>query len=258
MGSVVVLSKRCFDVLVFSIGALSVMQRISKRMRHHNAKVSEVTALTPHDAISLLFSLESCLPSTIKRCSFNQTVVICASLGVDPRQADQIVRGSIVLPHGIGKSKRVIAFAQGDDAVSATSAGADFVGGKDLADRIKSGWLDFDVAVATIEMMSVVGPLGKILGPRGLMPSPKAGTVTQDIANVVREYKAGKVEFRCDSGGNINCVIGKLSFTQDMLLDNMLFLLKYLRSLKPQTSKGHYIRRIGVVGTMMPYISISV
>ena len=227
-------------------------------MRHHQAKVSADSALPPHDAISLLCSLELCLPSNIKRCSFDQTVVICTGLGIDPRQADQIVRGSIVLPHGIGKTKRVIAFAQGDDALLATSAGADVVGGRDLADRIKTGWLDFDVAVSSIEMMSVVGPLGKILGPRGLMPSPKAGTVTQDVAAVIREYKAGKVEFRCDSGGNVNCVIGKLSFTEDMLLDNMQIFLKYLRSLKPQTSKGQFIRRIGVVGTMMPYISISV
>ena len=239
-------------------GRLQAMQRYSKRMKYHAAKVSESRDVSPQDAIALLRSLESDLPTTIKQCLFDQTVVICACLGIDPRQADQIVRGSIVLPHGIGKTQRVIAFAQGDDAVSASCAGADVVGGKDLADRIKSGWLDFDVAVASVEMMSVVGPLGKILGPRGLMPSPKAGTVTQDVAAVVREYKAGKVEFRCDSGGNVNCVIGKLSFTEEMLLDNLQAFLRYLRSLKPQTSKGQYIRRIGVVGTMTPYISISV
>jgi len=234
------------------------MQRYSKRMKFHNTKVSAFGVVPPQDAINLLHSLESGLPSTIKRCRFDQTVAVCACLGIDPRQADQIVRGSIVLPHGIGKTQRVIAFVQGEDATLALSAGADVVGGKDLADKIKSGWLDFDVAIASAEMMSVVGPLGKILGPRGLMPSPKAGTVTQDVAAVVREYKAGKVEFRCDSGGNVNCVIGRLSFSNEMLLDNLFALLRYLRSLKPQTSKGQYIRRIGVVATMMPYISISV
>lgn len=234
------------------------MQRYSKRMKYHAAKVSAISEFPPQAAIAMLRSLESVLPATIKRCRFDQTVVICANLGIDPRQADQIVRGSIVLPHGIGKTQRVIAFVQGDDVISALSAGADFVGGKDLADRIKSGWLDFDVAVSSADMMSVVGPLGKILGPRGLMPSPKAGTVTQDVAAVVREYKAGKVEFRCDSGGNVNCVIGKLSFSEEMLLDNLHALMRYLRSLKPQASKGQYLRRIGVVGTMTPYIPISV
>lgn len=234
------------------------MQRYSKRMKFHTAKVDGVSGMSPQDAIALLRSLEPSLPAAIKRCQFDQTVAVCACLGIDPRQADQIVRGSIVLPHGIGKTQRVIAFAQGDDAVFALSAGADVVGGKDLADKIRSGWLDFDVAVSSVEMMSVVGSLGKILGPRGLMPSPKAGTVTQDVAAVVREYKAGKVEFRCDSGGNVNCVIGKLSFSEQMLLDNLHAFLRYLRSLKPQTSKGQYIRRFGVVGTMTPCISISV
>jgi large subunit ribosomal protein L1 len=227
-------------------------------MKSHNSLVSSIGIASPQDAITALQSLESGLPSSVKRCRFDQTVVACACLGIDPRQADQIVRGSIVLPHGIGKTQRVVAFAQGEDAAAALSAGADVVGGRDLADRIKGGWLDFDVAVAAVDMMSVVGPLGKILGPRGLMPSPKAGTVTQDVAAVVREYKAGKVEFRCDSGGNVNCVIGKLSFSGEMLLDNFNAFLRYLRSLKPQTSKGQYIRHMGVVGTMTPCITVSV
>lgn len=234
------------------------MQRSSKRMIFHTAKIAGHGEVPPQDAISLLRSMETSLPTSIRRCRFDQTVAVCACLGIDPRQADQIVRGSIVLPHGIGKTHRVIAFVQGENLTSALSAGADFVGGKDLADKIRSGWLDFDVAVATVDMMSVVGPLGKILGPRGLMPSPKAGTVTQDVAASVREYKAGKVDFRCDSGGNVNCVIGKLSFSEDMLLDNFNAFFRYLRSLKPHTSKGQYIRRIGVVGTMTPCIFISV
>lgn len=206
----------------------------------------------------ILRSLESSLPSNIRQCRFDQTVVVQARLGIDPRQADQIVRGSIVLPHGIGRAKRVIAFVQGDLAAAATSSGADVVGGKDLADKIRSGWLEFDVAIASPDMMGIVGPLGKLLGPRGLMPSPKAGTVTQDVASVVREYKAGKVEFRCDSGGNVNCIIGKLSFTEEMLQNNLQSFLQYLRTLKPQTSKGQYIRRVVLVGTMTPSISISV
>ena len=227
-------------------------------MKAHIARTTGIVAVSPEAALVVLRSLESDLAVNIRKCRFDQTVVVQVRLGVDPRQADQIVRGSIVLPHGIGRSKRVVAFAQGDQAFAALSAGADVVGGKDLADRIRSGWLEFDVAVASTEMMGVVGPLGKILGPRGLMPSPKAGTVTQDVASVVREYKAGKVEFRCDSGGNVNCVIGKLSFTEIMLLDNMQSFLQYIRTLKPQSSKGQYIRRVVLVGTMTPCISVSV
>ena len=227
-------------------------------MKAHIARTTGIVAVSPEAALVVLRSLESDLAVNIRKCRFDQTVVVQVRLGVDPRQADQIVRGSIVLPHGIGRSKRVVAFAQGDQAFAALSAGADVVGGKDLADRIRSGWLEFDVAVASTEMMGVVGPLGKILGPRGLMPSPKAGTVTQDVASVVREYKAGKVEFRCDSGGNVNCVIGKLSFTEIMLLDNMQSFLQYIRTLKPQSSKGQYIRRVVIVGTMTPCISVSV
>ena len=204
-----------------------------------------------------MLGLERDLPQGVRSCRFDQSVVVCARLGVDPRQADQIVRGSIVLPNGIGKSQRVVVFAQGDVASAALVAGADVVGGKDLAERIRAGWLDFDVAIASIDMMSVVGPLGKILGPRGLMPSVKAGTVTQDVSSAVKEYKAGKIEFRCDSGGNVNCVIGRMSFSDDQLLENFNSLLKYLRSLRPATSKGQYFRRIGVSGSMTPSICVS-
>ena len=197
-------------------------------------------------------------PKSINRCRFDQTVVVQARLGVDPRQADQIVRGALVLPHGIGRTKRVIVFAQGDLAQAAAGAGADAVGGKDLADKIRSGWMEFDVAISSPDMMGVVGPLGKVLGPRGLMPSPKAGTVTQDVAGAVKEYKAGKIEFRCDSGGNVNCVIGKLSFTEQMLIDNMSRFLVYLRTLKPHSSKGQFVRSVRIVATMTPAISIVV
>ena len=229
----------------------------SKRIRHQAQRLSGLGTVEPKVAIQLLLGMERDLPQGVRSCRFDQSVVVCVRLGVDPRQADQIVRGSIVLPNGIGKSQRVVVFAQGDVAASALASGADVVGGKDLAERIRAGWLDFDVAIASVDMMSVVGPLGKILGPRGLMPSAKAGTVTQDVASAVREYKAGKIEFRCDSGGNVNCVIGRMSFTEDQLLDNFNSLLKYLRSLRPATSKGQYLRRVGLSAAMTPSICVS-
>ena len=229
----------------------------SKRIRHQAHRLSGLGAVEPKVAIELLLGMERNLPQDVRSCRFDQSVVVCVRLGVDPRQADQIVRGSIVLPNGIGKSQRVVVFAQGDVAASALVSGADVVGGKDLAERIRAGWLDFDVAIASVDMMSVVGPLGKILGPRGLMPSAKAGTVTQDVASAVREYKAGKIEFRCDSGGNVNCVIGRMSFTENQLLENYDSLLKYLRSLRPATSKGQYLRRVGLSAAMTPSICVS-
>ena len=233
------------------------MQIQSKRIRHQAHRLSGLGAVEAKVAIELLLGMERDLPQGVRSCRFDQSVVVCVRLGVDPRQADQIVRGSIVLPNGIGKSQRVVVFAQGDVAASALASGADVVGGKDLAERIRAGWLDFDVAIASVDMMSVVGPLGKILGPRGLMPSAKAGTVTQDVASAVREYKAGKIEFRCDSGGNVNCVIGRMSFTEEQLLDNFNSLLKHLRSLRPATSKGQYLRRVGLSAAMTPSICVS-
>ncbi len=161
------------------------------------------------------------------------------------------MRGSIVLPHGIGKSQRVLVFAQGENVKIAQNAGADFVGGKELADKVKDGWLDFDVAIATPDMMGVVGPLGRVLGPRGLMPSPRAGTVTQDVATAVSEYKAGKVEFRVDAGSNVHCVVGKMSFDAAKLEENIESLMKFIRSLKPSSSKGVYVRGMVLSATMM-------
>lgn len=230
----------------------------SKRMKTLTKKTSELGALSLPDAVKALKGLEDQLPKAIKRVGFDQTVEIALRLGVDPRQADQIVRGSIVLPHGIGKSQRVLVFAQGENVKVAQTAGADFVGGKDLADKIKEGWLDFDVAIATPDMMGVVGPLGRVLGPRGLMPSPRAGTVTQDVATAVREYKAGKVEFRVDSGSNLHCVVGKISFEATKLQENIESLLSYIRSLKPSASKGVYVRGVVVSATMLPSIAVAV
>ena len=232
------------------------MAKRSKRIRAILQKVQELGAVDLATAISTLKGLEDSLPNDVKRCQFDQTVEFAARLGIDPKQADQIVRGSIVLPHGIGKSQRVLVFAQGDNVGIAEEAGADFVGGKDFADKIKEGWLEFDVAIATPDMMGVVGPLGRVLGPRGLMPSPRAGTVTQDVATTVKEYKAGKVEFRCDSGGNIHCMVGKLSFEESQLVENIEALLAYIHSLKPSSSKGTYVRNIAISATMTPGITV--
>lgn len=233
------------------------MSRCSKRIRILREQLADVGVLEIEPAVKLLKSLEEKLPSGVRRCRFDQSVTIAVRLGIDPRQADQIVRGSIVLPHGIGRSKRVIVFAQGDNVALATAAGADAVGGKELAEKIKGGWLDFDVAIASPDMMGVVGPLGKVLGPRGLMPSPRAGTVTADVSSAVREYKAGKVEFRCDAGGNIHCVVGKLSFNETQLAENVDAMLKFLRSIKPAASKGQYVRNICLSATMTPGVAVA-
>lgn len=234
------------------------MAKHSKRIRHLREQVAAAGVLDLPAAVKLLKSLEPSLPPAIKRCRFDQTVTLAVRLGVDPKQADQRVRGSVVLPHGIGKSKRVLVFCQGDNVAIAEAAGADYVGGKELAEKIKGGWTDFDVAIATPDMMGIVGPLGRVLGPRGLMPSPRAGTVTQDVASAVKEYKAGKVEFRCDDGANVHCVVGKLSFDTTQLTENIEALLKYLRSLKPPTSKGQYIRNVSLAATMTPGIAVAV
>lgn len=234
------------------------MARQSKRMKSLSKKAAGLGVLGLPEAVKALKGLEESMPKAIKPIGFDQTVEIAVRLGVDPRQADQIVRGSIVLPHGIGKSQRVIVFAQGENVKIAQTAGADIVGGKELADKIKDGWLEFDVAIATPDMMGVVGPLGRVLGPRGLMPSPRAGTVTQDVATAVREYKAGKVEFRVDNGSNVHCVVGRMSFDVEKLTENIESLLSFIRSLKPSASKGVYVRGIVVSATMMPAILVAV
>jgi large subunit ribosomal protein L1 len=233
------------------------MAQHSKRMRHLLEQTEGLGALDVRAAAAKLKSLEDSLPKTIKRCRFDQSVELSMRLGIDPKQADQVVRGSLVLPHGIGKVKTVLVFAQGENAIAAERAGADFVGGKDLADKIKAGWVEFDAAIATPDMMGVVGPLGRVLGPRGLMPSPRAGTVTQDVETTVREYKAGKVEFRTDSAGNVQCVVGKLSFTEQQLADNIEAMLRFIRTLKPASSKGVYLRNVTISATMSPGITVA-
>ncbi|MFN7841611.1 MAG: 50S ribosomal protein L1 [Pirellula sp.] len=188
---------------------------------------------------------------------FDQTVEIHMNLGIDNSQADQIVRGSVVLPHGIGKTQRVVVFAKGELAKVAEEAGADAVGSEDLAKRIKEGWMDFDVCIASPDMMGIVGPLGKVLGPRGLMPSPRAGTVTTDVSRAVKEYKAGKVEFRNDKGGNVHAVVGKLSFDEAKLNENISAFVSFVQSLKPNTVRGTYIKSIAICATMSPSVRVA-
>jgi large subunit ribosomal protein L1 len=220
-------------------------------------QVQSLGSLDVATAVQKLKGLEKSLPSKIRPTKMDQTVEVAFNLGIDPKQADQIVRGSIVLPNGIGKSKVVLVFAQGDNAAAAEKAGADFVGGKDLAEKIKGGWTEFDAAIATPDMMGLVGPLGRVLGPRGLMPSPRAGTVTTDVATTVREYKAGKVEFRCDAAGNVHCVVGKMSFSETQLAENVDAIIRYIRSLKPSTSKGIYMKNVTLSATFSPGIGIA-
>lgn len=190
------------------------------------------------------------------RAKFDETVEIAIRLGVDPRQADQNVRGTVVLPHGMGKSVRVLVFAKGEKEREAQEAGADFVGAEDLIKKINDGWLDFDKTVATPDMMGSVGRIGKILGPRGLMPNPKTGTVTQDVAKAVKEIKAGKLEFRVDKAGNIHVPVGKASFNTENLLENARAVLTAIMRAKPASAKGNYLLTVTVSTTMGPGVKI--
>ncbi|MDO5552687.1 MAG: 50S ribosomal protein L1 [Planctomycetia bacterium] len=227
------------------------MAKVSKRMKEMEAKLPKTKAPIPlAEAVSLLKQFN------VRK--FDQTVEISMRLGVDPKMADQIVRGSVVLPNGIGKSLRVAVFAKGEKAEEATAAGADFVGAADLAEKIKGGWLDFDVCIASPDMMGMVGPLGRVLGPRGLMPSPRAGTVTPDIAKTVKEYKAGKVEFRNDKGGIVHAVVGKISFDEAKLQENVQAFIQYVISLKPASIKGVYVKSISLSATMSPGINVQI
>jgi large subunit ribosomal protein L1 len=187
---------------------------------------------------------------------FDETLEISLRLGVDPKHADQMVRGTVVLPHGLGKTARVLVFASGEKIREAEEAGADVVGGDELAKRIEGGWLEFDSVVATPDMMRVVGRLGKVLGPRGLMPNPKAGTVTMDVAKAVQEIKAGKVEFRVDKTGIIHAPVGKLSFGPDRLRENAEALIGAVIKAKPSAAKGKYVRGVAVSSTMGPGIKV--
>jgi large subunit ribosomal protein L1 len=204
------------------------------------------------------YTFEEAMPllQKVKFAKFDETVEVAMRLGVDPKHADQMVRGTVVLPHGLGKSKRVLVIAGADKQKEASDAGADFVGGDDIVEKILGGWMDFDAVVATPDMMRAVGKLGKVLGPRGLMPNPKTGTVTPDIAKAVKEIKAGKVEFRVDKTGIIHAPIGKVSFPSQNLIDNAHALVDSVVRAKPSAAKGKFLKSVTMSSTMGPGITI--
>ena len=207
---------------------------------------------------TLLHSLEEGIDLVLKStyAKFDETFDIALKLGVDPRHADQMIRSSVVLPHGTGKVTRVLVFAKGPKEAEALEAGADYVGGDDLVEKIKDGWLEFDKTVATPDMMGVVGKIGRVLGPRNLMPNAKLGTVTMDVGKVVREIKGGKVDFRVDKAGIVHAGIGKVSFGKEKLAENILAFVQRLIQLKPSTSKGVYLRSLSISSTMGPGVKL--
>ncbi|NLC10830.1 MAG: 50S ribosomal protein L1 [Firmicutes bacterium] len=220
-----------------------------KRYTDAKKKVDRNALYDPAEALEMVKELAF--------ASFDESVELAVRLGVNPKHADQQVRGAVVLPCGTGKEVKVVVFAKGEKAKEAEEAGADYVGAEELAAKVQQGWLDFDVAVATPDVMSIVGKLGRILGPRGMMPNPKTGTVTMDVARAVQEIKAGKVEYRVDKAGNIHVPIGKVSFSKDDLLRNFYSMIEALIRAKPPAAKGQYLRNIVVSSTMGPGIKIS-
>jgi large subunit ribosomal protein L1 len=224
------------------------MGRKGKKYVEAKKKIDREKRYSMEEALDLL--------PQVAYAKFDETVEVALRLGVDPRHADQMVRGSVTLPHGLGKPVRVLVFAKGQKEREAQEAGADYVGAEDLVEKIQKGWLEFDKAVATPDVMGMVSKLGKILGPRGLMPNPKMGTVTFDVAKTVKELKAGRVEFRVDKAGNLHAPVGKLSFGKEKLMENIDALLETVLRLKPPTSKGTYIRGIAISTTMSPGIKI--
>ena len=231
--------------------------RLYRRRKNHrsnrhraNVELTKADALSPAEAIS---KLKACA-----KAKFDETVECCMHLGIDPRQADQQLRGALSMPKGIGKSARVICFCSKDKEEEMKAAGAMEVGGEELAKKITDGWFDFDVAIASPDMMKVVGGLGRVLGPKGLMPSPKAGTVTPDAANAVKEFAAGKTEYRNDDGGNIHCVIGKMSFSEEDLTENLQYFLDTIDKIRPASAKGTYLKKCVISGTMTPGVEVAV
>jgi len=214
----------------------------SKRYKGNRENVDRAKPYSLQDAISII--------KEQSRCKFDETVEVAARLGVNPKHADQMVRGTVALPHGTGRQVRVLVFAQGEKEEEAKAAGADFIGAQDLVEKIQGGWLDFDVAVATPDMMKVVGRLGKILGARGLMPNPKSGTVTMDLERTVKELKAGRIEYRVDRQANVAVPIGKVSFSEDNLIENFRTFVDALLKAKPATAKGAYMKGLSICSTM--------
>lgn len=225
------------------------MAKHGKKYIEASKQVQADALYEPQEAIELVKKLAS--------AKFDETVDVAVRLGVDPRKQDQAVRGVVVLPHGTGKTKRVLVFAKGEKAKEAEAAGADFVGDQDMINKIQQGWFDFDVCVATPDMMSEVGKLGRLLGGKGLMPNPKAGTVTFDVAKAVQEIKAGKIEYRLDKQGQIHAGIGKVSFDADKLQDNFKALLDALVRAKPAAAKGVYLKNVAVSSTMGPSVTVN-
>ena len=223
------------------------MPKTGKRYAEARGGVPSGVKFAPDEAVQLVKGLAF--------AKFDETVELSTRLGVDPRKADQLVRGTVVLPHGTGKSVRVLVIAQGEKEAEATDAGADYVG-VEYVEKIQGGWLDFDVCVATPDMMGKVGPLGRVLGPRGLMPTPKAGTVTFDIGRAVSEIKAGKIEFRVDKTGNVHAPIGKVSFSDDQLEENLTAFMDQIVRAKPSAAKGTYEKSVTVSSTMGPGVPI--
>lgn len=223
------------------------MSKHGKRFRDAKAKVPVGVQFKPDEAVQMVKDLAS--------AKFDETVEVAAALNVDPRKADQIVRGTVVLPHGTGKTVRVLVIAQGEKETEAKEAGADYVG-TEYVDKIQEGWLDFDVCVATPDLMGKVGPLGRILGPRGLMPTPKGGTVTFDVGRAVKEIKGGKIEYRVDKTGNVHAPIGRVSFSPEQLKDNLGAIMDSIVRAKPSASKGTYVRSVTVSSTMGPGVPI--
>ncbi|HEU4962518.1 MAG TPA: 50S ribosomal protein L1 [Bacilli bacterium] len=225
-------------------------------MPKHGKKYLEATKLVetnvaydPSEAIELVKKAAS--------AKFDETVEVAFRLGVDPKKADQQIRGAVVLPHGTGKTQRVLVFAKGEKAKEAEAAGADFVGDEDMINKINQGWFDFDVVVATPDMMASVGKLGRVLGPKGLMPNPKTGTVTFDVTKAVNEIKAGKIEYRVDKQGNVHAPIGKVSFDNEKLIENYFALVDTLSKAKPASAKGTYMKNVTVSSTMGPGVKVN-
>lgn len=224
------------------------MARVSKRYKNAASKIEKRKSYSMEDAIHLSKSLAF--------AKFDETVEMAIRLGVKPQQAEQMIRGSVVLPKGTGKKVRILVFARGEKEKEALEAGADFVGAENMIEKISGGWMEFDRVVATPDMMGAVGKLGKILGPRGLMPNPKSGTVTFDLARVIKEIKAGKVEFKTEKAGIVHAPIGKASFRTEDLIENARVFLETIVRLKPASAKGHYLRSITVSTTMGPGIPV--
>ncbi|MEL6431945.1 MAG: 50S ribosomal protein L1 [Planctomycetota bacterium] len=220
------------------------MAKQSKRYRQATAMIDRNQTYGAKEAFDLLKSLPA--------AKFDETVEVAIRLGIDPRKTDQLVRGAVSLPKGLGKTVSVVVFAEGDKAEAAKAAGADVVGSDDLAERIQGGWMDFDIVIASPDMMKHVGKLGKVLGPQGKMPSPKSGTVTPNVAKAVEEFKAGKVEFRTDAGGNVHAPLGKRSFSSDDLVANFTAFLNHLTGMRPSAVKGNFVRRVSVSTSMSP------